>query len=53
MIDLDPLHGKIGSQHNGSKTTTPECRQQSVVRSQVKAAVNRESPELNIFLTRD
>jgi len=53
MTDLGPLHGKIGSQHNGLKTTIPECRQQSVVRSQVKAAVIENLPKLNIFLTRD
>lgn len=52
MIDLGSLHGKIGSQHNGAKSTILECRQQSVGHSQVKAAVNKES-DLNIFLTHD
>ena len=46
MIDLDSLHGKIGSQHNGAKLTILECRQQSVGHSQVKAAPNKESPRV-------
>lgn len=53
MIDLGSLHGKIGSLHNDAKPTILECRQQSVEHSQGKAAPNKDSPVLNIFLTRD